>query len=168
MATTVTPGSTAALESETVPLICAVAWAHAVVAARRRTVPTRTPHVRFIQLPPLTKVTNAAETDENWPYRNELRGSIHPLSFWPTLLFPADDGQIREGVPRVVDTNQDKGKDCDTDRKKRGQGCSAEEERGDDNGGVGRDGQYGVPQPVFEHRLIDGLTSCSVNHVQGI
>ena len=40
IATTVTPGSTPPLESATVPLICAVACAHALVDASRRTIPT--------------------------------------------------------------------------------------------------------------------------------
>src|SRR5436190_13927257 len=35
MATTVTPGRTAPLLSATLPLICAVAWAHALVETRR-------------------------------------------------------------------------------------------------------------------------------------
>src|SRR2546425_2978634 len=50
VATTVTPGRTAPLVSTTLPLICAVAWAHAFVAVSRRTnTPTRAPLVRFIQ-----------------------------------------------------------------------------------------------------------------------
>src|SRR6476646_402674 len=82
MATTVTPGSTAPLESATVPLICAVACAHALVAASRRTAPTRTPLKRFIQMPPRrVRITNVAEKNRKlWPYGKKLAGSIHPLA----------------------------------------------------------------------------------------
>src|SRR5687768_18621790 len=54
MAVTVAPGSTPPLESATVPLICAVAWAHAAVARNRtRTLPSPIRNTRFIQ--PLLK-----------------------------------------------------------------------------------------------------------------
>src|SRR5687767_4093064 len=53
IATTVTPGNTPPLESATMPLICAVACAHAFVAASRRTIPTsRVRDTRIIKKPP--------------------------------------------------------------------------------------------------------------------
>src|SRR5690242_12077927 len=82
MATTVTPGSTAPLLSATVPLICAVACAHAVVAAsRRRITPTRVPHVRFIQFLLERRFTKRRKKNECWSnYPDESARSIHPLS----------------------------------------------------------------------------------------
>src|SRR4051812_11820077 len=79
MATTVTPGRTAPLLSATLPLICAVAWAHALVeASRRRTTPTRIPEVRLIQ-PLLERRFTKTPEDDDWPYgRDKLAGSIPP------------------------------------------------------------------------------------------
>src|SRR5436190_13231435 len=98
MATIVTPGRTAPLLSATLPLICAVAWAHALVVARsRRSTPTKVPRVRFIQGLLTRRFTN--------------RRAVYPLTVRPVLLFLLADREVDDRVPGVVDADEDESED---------------------------------------------------------
>src|ERR1041384_3003416 len=106
MATIVTPGRAAPLLSATLPLICAVAWAHALVVARsRRSTPTKVPRERFIQ-GLLNEGSRIRHKYDCWPDALINWRAVYPLSVGPVLL-SLPDGQICHGVPGVVDPYQD-------------------------------------------------------------
>src|SRR5258705_12983431 len=108
MATTVTPGRMAPLVSATMPLICAVACAHAFEADRsRRTTPTKVPQLRFIHCLRKRRGSRIRRDDDCRPTGAiKVAGSIHPLSAPRVFALALDDGEIRDRIPGVMNADQ--------------------------------------------------------------
>ncbi len=70
------------------------------------------------------------------------------------------DGDVGNGIPRVVDPDEQEQKRGGTDDEQCRYRIAWEHYRGDDECCVGDERQCRMPQPVFEHRLIFSLTTC--------
>src|SRR5579875_971779 len=89
-----------------------------------------------------------------WQDWAHCRTLVLVFVLWQELI-----SNIGNGIPRVVDTDEQHQNGNSTNDEQRRFWLAGEDKRGDDKRRIGDKREYCMPQSVFQHRLIASLTA---------